>query len=265
MPELFQVDAFTSEPFKGNPAAVCVLDSAMSNVSADWMQRVAAEMNLAETAFVKAKDDHFHLRWFTPTVEVDLCGHATLATSHVLWETGRVAADQACVFDSKSNVLRAYRVGGNIQLDFPAAPPMAQAAPAGLLQALGVQAKYVGLSNFDFMVEVDSAATVRNMSPDMNGLMSLRSRGVIVTAADESGEFDFVSRFFGPAIGIDEDPVTGSAHCTLGPYWMERLGKSELKAWQASSRGGGMQVTVCGDRVKLLGEAVTVLRGELCC
>lgn len=262
MPVLFQVDAFTDKPFFGNPAAVCLLDSAAEPA---WMQQVAAEMNLAETAFVYADGDNFHLRWFTPAVEVDLCGHATLATSHVLWETEQVAEGTPCVFQSKSGSLRAERIDGKIQLDFPAAPVTEKDAPDGMVEALGAPVKFVGLSAFDYMVEVESAEIVRRLKPDMSGLMNLGSRGVIVTAQDESGEFDFVSRFFGPAVGIDEDPVTGSAHCTLGPYWMNQLGKNEFHAWQASPRGGGMHVTVDGDRVKLLGQAVTVLRGELCC
>ena len=262
MPALFQVDAFTSQPFTGNPAAVCLLDG---EADAPWMQKVAAEMNLAETAFVSPEGDHFRLRWFTPAVEVDLCGHATLATSHVLWEIGHVATDAPCVYQSKSGELYAKRIGGQIQLDFPAAPAKEMTAPQGMIEALGVPVQFVGMSPFDYMVEVESAEIVRNLHPDMSGLMNLGSRGVIVTSGDESGEFDFVSRFFGPAVGINEDPVTGSAHCTLGPYWMGKLGKHEFNAWQASARGGGMKVTVDGDRVKLLGEAVTVMRGELCC
>ncbi len=263
MPALYQVDAFSDKPFHGNPAAVCLLDAPAEPM---WMQQVAAEMNLAETAFVypepSAEPTSFQLRWFTPTVEVDLCGHATLATSHVLWETGKVPVTDPCVFQSRSGELRALRIDGKIELDFPAAPPKAQQPPEGMIDALGVPVDYTGVTEFDFLVEVDSAATVRNLKPNMQGLSDLGTRGVIVTAADESGEFDFVSRFFGPSVGIDEDPVTGSAHCSLGPYWMANLGKNQFNAWQASPRGGGMQVTVLGDRVKLLGQAVTVLRGE---
>ncbi|MGI9518113.1 MAG: PhzF family phenazine biosynthesis protein [Pirellulaceae bacterium] len=262
MTALFQVDAFTEQPFAGNPAAVCLLKDP---ADAAWMQNVAAEMNLAETAFVCPEGDHWRLRWFTPMLEVDLCGHATLATSHVLWENDLVAADAPCVFQSNSGELRAQRDNGRIQLDFPAAPAEPVEAPAGMVEALGVPVMFVGKSPFDFLAEVDSAAVVRSLDPDMRGLLGLGSRGVIVTARDESGEFDFISRFFGPGVGIDEDPVTGSAHCTLGPYWSAKLGKTSFNAWQASPRGGGMRVTVDGDRIKLLGNAITVLRGELCC
>ncbi len=262
MPAIFQVDAFTQQPFSGNPAAVCLLKSA---ADVAWMQHLAAEMNLAETAFVFPDADRFQLRWFTPTVEVDLCGHATLATSHILWETGHVGEKEPCVFDSKSGELRAQRIADQIQLDFPISPVSEKAAPSGLLQALGVPVQFVGMSQFDYLVEVDSVATLRAITPDMQSLINLGSRGVIVTCRDETGEFDFVSRFFAPAVGVDEDPVTGSAHCALGHYWMEKLQKNCLNAWQASPRGGGMQVSVEGDRVKLLGQAITIFRGELCC
>ncbi len=262
MPALFQVDAFTRQPFSGNPAAVCVLQE---KASPTWMQQVAAEMNLAETAFVWPQGDRFQLQWFTPTVEVDLCGHATLATSHVLWETGQVDSAAPCHFDTRSGELTALRRQGRIQLDFPAAPAEPVEVPSGLSTALGCPLQFVGLSCFDYLVEVDTAARVRSLQPDMPGLLNLGLRGVIVTSRDESGEFDFVSRFFGPAVGINEDPVTGSAHCTLGPYWQGKLGKNEFQAWQASPRGGGLQVIVQADRVQLIGDAVTVLRGELCC
>lgn len=260
MPPLYQVDAFTDKPFAGNPAAVCVLEAA---ADPHWMQQVAAEMNLAETAFVYSENDHFHLRWFTPTLEVDLCGHATLATSHVLWEIGLVPNGADCVFQSRSGELSATRTGSGIQLDFPTAPVTELEPPAALVDALAVPVQFAGSSRFDYFVEVESAACLRQLKPDMRLLGQLDSRGVIVTSRDESGEFDFVSRFFGPAVGIDEDPVTGSAHCSLGPYWMQKLGKTRFQAWQASPRGGGMQVTVKDDRVLLTGNAVTVLVGEL--
>lgn len=262
MPPLYQVDAFTDQPFTGNPAAVCVLKQ---DADPNWMQKVAAEMNLAETAFVSPRNPAYHLRWFTPTVEVDLCGHATLATAHVLWESGHLPPDAPCVFQSKSGELRALRIGDRIQLDFPATPVSEKPVPAGLEKALGAPAKFVGMSKFDYLVEVETPEQVRNVSPDLQYLLSLGSRGVIVTAQDPSDEFDFVSRFFCPAVGVDEDPVTGSAHCALGPYWKERLGKTEFRAWQASSRGGGMEVSIEGERAKLLGQAVTVFAGELNC
>ncbi|MDG2014474.1 MAG: PhzF family phenazine biosynthesis protein [Pirellulaceae bacterium] len=262
MPAIFQVDAFTCRAFSGNPAAVCLLKSA---ADVDWMQNVAAEMNLAETAFVFPDGDRFQLRWFTPTVEVDLCGHATLATAHVLWETKHVAESDPCVFQSNSGELRAERIADQIQLDFPISPVAEKTAPPELLEALGVPVQFVGMSQSDFLVEVDSAATVRALKPDIQGFMNLGVRGIIVTSRDETNEFDFISRFFAPAVGVDEDSVTGSAHCALGHYWMEKLKQSRFNAWQASPRGGGMQVSVEGDRIKLMGQAVTVFRGEMCC
>jgi len=261
MPMLYQVDAFTKQPFAGNPAAVCLLDQPAPD---EWMQQVAAEMNLAETAFVRQTDPgRFHLRWFTPAIEVELCGHATLATSHVLWQTGNVAADQPCLYDTLSGRLSATQQDGEIQLDFPAAPTREQIAPPGMIEALGVQPVFAGLSTYDWLVEVDSAETVRQIRPDFNQLRTLGVRGVIVTSADESSRFDFISRFFAPGAGIDEDPVTGSAHCALGPYWQGKTGKSEFNAWQASPRGGQVRLVVQGDRVLLRGHAVTVLSGEL--
>ena len=261
MPRLYQVDAFTNKAFGGNPAAVCLLDHEEPE---SWMQSVAAEMNLAETAFVfPAGEQRFRLRWFTPVVEVDLCGHATLATSHVLWETGAVPADLQCVYDTLSGELRARQVSGRVELDFPQAAALERPAPEGLVEALGAAPRFVGLSRHDWLAVFDSAAQIRQMQPSRDGLRQLGVRGVIVTAADESGEFDFVSRFFAPGAGIDEDPVTGSAHCTLGPWWSAELGKTEFRAYQASPRGGVVELELAGDRVLLRGEAVTVLAGEL--
>lgn len=261
MPQLFQVDAFTRQPFAGNPAAVCLLEQPASEA---WMQQVAAEMNLAETAFVQETGiGRFHLRWFTPTVEVELCGHATLATSHVLWQSGRVPAEHPCVYDTLSGQLTATRQGELIELDFPAAPTQAQQPPSELSEGLGVTPVFSGLSTWDWLVELESAAAVRGIRPDFEQLHALGVRGVIVTAADESAQFDFVSRFFAPGAGIDEDPVTGSAHCALGPYWQGKTGKREFSAFQASSRGGHLQLVVKGDRVLLRGQAVTVFNGQL--
>lgn len=226
------------------------------------MQGVAEEMNLSETAFVYEEGDGFNLRWFTPVVEVPLCGHATLATAHVLWEEGRLSPDQTAVFATASDVLRAKRKGTHIELDFPALPPVETEAPPGLLRSLGVKARYVGRNESDYIVEVDSEGTVRNLDPDISPLRNL-PQGVIVTAEATTPPYDFVSRFFAPSVGIDEDPVTGAAHCCLGPYWQERTGASEFKAYQASARGGKVGVRVSGDRTYLTGEAVTVLRGEL--
>ncbi len=257
--KLFIVDAFTDRPFAGNPAAVCLAERA---ADADWMQSVAAEMNLSETAFVRPLDDGYELRWFTPAVEVELCGHATLASAHVLW-TEAGCRDDEIRFHTKSGVLTASRAGQLIELDFPATPAETAEPPAGLLDALGARPSFVGKSKFDKFVVVESEQVVCNMQPDFRRLREISMRGVIVTSLSNDPRFDFVSRFFAPGAGIDEDPVTGSAHCVLGPYWSERLGKSELTAYQASRRGGVVRVRIAGDRVKLGGQAVTVLRGEL--
>lgn len=255
-----QIDAFTDRPFTGNPAAVCFLDKAADAV---WMQRVAAEMNVSETAFISPRDDGFGLRWFTPTVEVDLCGHATLASAYALWSEGLVDADVPIPFHTKSGILTCACDGEWIELDFPATPAEAIDAPPGLLAALGVAPSFVGRTTNDNFIVVDAEATVRSMRPDFAALRALGRLGVIVTSASEDDRFDFVSRFFAPAAGIDEDSVTGSAHCCLGPYWGERLGKTELTGFQASARGGLVRVRVAGDRVVLRGQAVTVLRGSL--
>ncbi len=258
---LYQVDAFTARPFAGNPAAVCLLDGPRADA---WMQDVAAEMNLAETAFLERRADGWDLRWFTPVVEVDLCGHATLASAHVLWESGVAANGEALRFHTRSGLLQARRRDAEIELDFPAEPVEEAAAP-GLAAALGVAPRWCGKNRLDVLAELASEAEVRSLAPDFSRLrtVSPAGRGVIVTARSEAPDYDFVSRFFAPAAGIDEDPVTGSAHCALGPYWMAKLGKSEMRAYQASARGGALGVRVAGDRVFLTGHAVTVLRGEL--
>jgi PhzF family phenazine biosynthesis protein len=257
---IFQVDAFAANPFTGNPAAVCLLEA---EAEADWMQLVAAEMNLSETAFVVPRDDGFGLRWFTPTTEVDLCGHATLASAHVLWETGRLAEADTARFHTRSGLLTAEREGDWIELDFPATPAEPIEPPAGLSDLLGSVPKFVGRSRFDLLLELTDAEELRDLNPDFGGLSSLPVRGLIVTAKSDVPEYDFLSRFFAPAAGIAEDPVTGSTHCALAPYWGERLGKSEMTAYQASARGGVVKVKLAGDRVLLRGQAVTVLRGEL--
>jgi PhzF family phenazine biosynthesis protein len=258
---LLQVDAFSSEPFRGNPAAVCFLDRERDDA---WMAKVAAEMNLSETAFLLPRDDGWSLRWFTPAVEVKLCGHATLGSAHAMWEEGVLAPDETARFHTLSGVLTASRDGDFIELDFPAKANEEIAPPAGLLDALGVEdARYVGRNEFDYLVELDSEDAVRAVRPDFSVLRQLPVRGAIVTSRATNNGYDFVSRFFAPAAGVDEDPVTGSAHCALTPYWSERLGKSEMNAWQASARGGALRVRLAGDCVKLAGRAVTVLRGEL--
>lgn len=257
---LLQIDAFTSEAFKGNPAAVCFLDGARDD---RWMANVAAEMNLSETAFLLPSNDGWSLRWFTPAAEVDLCGHATLASAHALWSEN-ISSDPELHFQTRSGVLTATRDGDFIELDFPAKRDEPIAAPAGLLDALGTtNATYIGRNQFDYIVELPSEDEVRHLRPDHAVLRQLPVRGVIVTSRANEGEYDFVSRFFAPGVGVDEDPVTGSSHCCLTPYWAQRLGRNRLNAWQASPRGGALRVRLDGDRVKLAGRAVTVLRGEL--
>lgn len=260
---LYQVDAFiTDKPFSGNPAAVCVLEPD-SSPDDRWMQNVAMEMNLSETAFLRKGNDGYNLRWFTPVVEVDLCGHATLASAHVLWESGYLRPREQARFHTKSGLLTATKRGEEIELDFPATPEQHAAPPPELLTALGVKALYVGKNVFDYIIEVDSEQTVRTMTPDFERLKSVPVRGVIVTSRSSTPAYDFVSRFFGPGSGVAEDPVTGSAHCCLGPFWKTRLKKSEFTAYQASARGGLVRVRVGDGRVYLAGRAITVLTGEL--
>jgi PhzF family phenazine biosynthesis protein len=257
---IVQVDAFTAKPFAGNPAAVCVLPSARDAV---WMQNVAREMNLSETAFLVRDADAFQLRWFTPAIEVDLCGHATLASAHALWQEGHLNPGQQARFQTRSGLLTADKRGEWIEMDFPVKAEQTADPPAGLIEALGAPPKYVGRNKFDYIVEVDSETVLRSLKPDYGLLGQIPVRGVIVTARSENNGHDFVSRFFAPAAGVNEDPVTGSAHCCLAPYWAKRLGKTNLTAYQASARGGELRIRLNGDRVLLSGQAVTVWRGEL--
>ncbi len=257
---IYKVDAFTSEPFAGNPAGVCLLDGPRDD---RWMQGVAREMNLSETAFLLAEGDGFRLRWFTPAVEVTLCGHATLASSHVLFEEGVLPPSETASFATRSGPLHASRRDGLIEMDFPAKLEQPAGSPGRLLDALAVKPAYVGRNELDYLVLLESEAAVRAVKPDFALLRSIEVRGVIVTAPASTAGYDFVSRFFAPAVGVDEDPVTGSSHCCLGPFWAARLRKTELAAYQASARGGSMRVRVAGDRVLLGGQAVTVLRGSL--
>jgi PhzF family phenazine biosynthesis protein len=256
----YQVDAFTDRPFAGNPAAVCLLDAPAVE---GWMQDVAAEMNLAETAFLVAIPGGFDLRWFTPTMEVDLCGHATLAAAHILWETGRLDTNKVARFQTRSGLLTAERHGVSIELDFPAIRDTEIETPAGLAEALDADIQYTGRSRFDILVQVDHAQILRNLRPDFRRLAQVEARGIIVTCRSDDTRYDFLSRFFAPASGIDEDPVTGSAHCCLGPYWQRRLRRSDLTGYQASRRGGVVCVRMVGERVKLGGSAVTTVVGEL--
>lgn len=259
--EIFQVDAFTNRPFAGNPAAVCILPQLVED---SWMQNVAREMNLSETAFLHKQADGFNLRWFTPATEVDLCGHATLASAYVLWEMGYLPPNEQARFHTRSGLLTAKRNADWIELDFPAkVATKLDTAADNLIQALGAKPQYVGKNKMDYLLELDSEETVRNLKPDFGLLKSLPVRGVIVTSKATSPDYDFVSRFFAPGVGVDEDPVTGSAHCCLGPYWREILGKDDFVAYQASARGGVIKVSCRGERVLLSGQAVLVLRGEI--
>ena len=256
---LLLIDAFTSSAFAGNPAAVCLLDRPADEA---WMQSVAAEMNLSETAFVVPDGGGFGLRWFTPTVEVDLCGHATLATAHALWSEGRAPRGGSVDFTTRSGVLTATADGDRITLDLPANPAVESDLPAGLLDALGVLPVRTATTTNDWcVVEVASEAEVRAATPEIAALAV--HPVVVLTAPAEHGPFDMASRVFGPKYGIDEDPVTGAAHCILAPWWAPRLGRDELRAVQVSARGGELHLTLAGSRVLVGGQAVTVLRGEL--
>jgi predicted PhzF superfamily epimerase YddE/YHI9 len=261
---LFVVDAFTDKPFAGNPAAVCVLEKWPSD---EWLQLVGREMNLSETAFLVPRGpNEFDLRWFTPRVEVALCGHATLGSAHVLWESGIAGRSAQIAFHTRRCGLLTARpriLTQEIELDFPAKPSTPTTAPPGLLEALGATAVAVGRNDFDYLVEVGSEREVREMRPDFTQLVETECRGVIVTAKADTAGFDFVSRFFAPKAGINEDPVTGSAHCCLSEYWGEKIGKREMMGYQASERGGVVRVVRDNGRVKLVGRTVTMTRGEL--
>lgn len=258
---LYVVDAFADRPFAGNPAAVCPLDGPRPD---EWLRNVAMEMNLSETAFIWPEGAGYRLRWLTPAVEVDLCGHATLATAHVLWETGRAPAGRTIRFETRSGTLTAEPRDGLIELDFPARPATLGPIDQAVTAALGAKPVAYGLNGMDALAVMSHEAEVRRLQPDFRTLGQVGVRGVIVTAQAEAGKnYDFVSRFFAPGSGIDEDPVTGSAHCCLSPYWGERLGKSEMIGYQASKRGGTVRVRLVGDRVKLGGKAITVTKGEL--
>ena len=255
-----QVDAFADKAFTGNPAAVCLLAEPRQDC---WMQLVAREMNLSETAFLTKRDRGYDLRWFTPLVEVDLCGHATLASAHVLWEQGHLTSDDAAIFETRSGKLSARKSGAWIEMNFPATPPARVDCAEEFEVMLGLKVKYAGRARFDSMVELESEEAVRSLSPDFGKIGRLGTRGLIVTSRASRSDCDYISRFFAPAAGIDEDPVTGSAHCCLGPYWKERLGRDNLLGYQASARGGFVRTRCEGDRVILSGQAITVMTGEL--
>jgi PhzF family phenazine biosynthesis protein len=257
---LFTVDAFTSTPFTGNPAAVCLLPEPAPE---PWMRLLAREMNLSETAFLHPVEEGYSLRWLTPLVEVKLCGHATLAAAHVLWETGVLESRSAARFHTLSGLLTCTREGEWIEMDFPAKVCTPCAVPEGLERALGCPVLRCGNNGMDLLVEVENEGVLRGLSPDFAALGKLPVRGVIVTSGSASSEWDFVSRFFAPAAGVDEDPVTGSAHCALGPYWEAKTGRSDLRAFQASLRGGEVRLGVRGGRVLLRGQAVLMSRISL--
>ncbi len=258
MPILHLVDAFATGPFSGNPAAVCVLDAP---ADPDWMQRIAFELGYSETAFLVARGDEWGLRWFTPTVEVALCGHATLASAHVLWSLGH--ATQSLRFHTQSGVLTCERAGELIRMSFPRVELTESTPPDGMIEALGIKPVSVWRARWDYLVELTDEAQVRAVQPDFRALRKIEVRGVSVTARSSDPAFDFVSRFFAPGSGVDEDPATGSAHCALTPFWAERLDKKQLRAFQASPRGGYLELELKGDRVSLAGRAFTTLRGEL--
>ncbi|MEC4817512.1 MAG: PhzF family phenazine biosynthesis protein [Scytonema sp. PMC 1069.18] len=257
-----QVDAFTNTPFAGNPAAVCVLPAPLTD---EWMQKLAQEMNLSETAFLVRQEDGYHLRWFTPTTEVPLCGHATLASAHVLWSEGHLLPDEVARFHTKSGLLIAKKQGSWIELNFPVNKSEGTTAPPELSEALGVSLKTVMKNSLGYLVQVESEDLVRQMQPNFELLKTLPHTEIIVTSSThQDSEYDFVSRFFAPGFGINEDPVTGAAHCCLAPFWRDRKRKDEFMAYQASSRGGVLKIRYDGgDRVYLSGQAVTVMRGEL--
>ena len=259
---IYVVDAFSEMPFQGNPAGICILEKPAED---DWMQSVAHEMGHAETAFLYPIQDGYNLRWFTPTIEVDLCGHATLASAHVLWQTGRLKSDQVAKFQAKSGQLIARKQGEEIRMDFPAEPAEEMDAPPTLRLAISKPPVWVGHNRMDMLVQLEDAESVRTLGPSINAIAMLGGRGVIVTAKSDTPEYDFICRFFAPAAGVPEDNATGSAQCALGPFWSERLNKKELKSFQASPRGAVLGVEVKGDRVDICGQAFTMLEGTLKC
>jgi PhzF family phenazine biosynthesis protein len=256
----YQVDAFTDKVFGGNPAGVCLLDGPGDST---WMQKVANEMNLSETAFLYFDEDHYNLRWFTPAVEVDLCGHATLASAHILYELSHLSRTCQAEFMTRSGELFAGWDDGSIAIDLPAVPTEECDQPKGLLEALDVKARFIGKGAQHYLVEALIEEDVLKATPDFSALLKYVDRPVILTSRSDSPERDIVSRFFGPTIGIDEDPVTGFAHCCLAPYWGNRLGTSSIRAYQASTRGGELILKIEGNRILLTGKAVTVFRIEM--
>lgn len=258
--KLYQVDAFTDKLFKGNSAGVCILDK---QISEEMMQSIAMEMNLSETAFLLKQDNGFNLRWFTPESEVDLCGHATLASAHILWEEGYLDQNEQAIFYTKSGVLKAFKDGEYITLDFPLELAQQVNPPDDLIKAFNVPFLYAGKNRMDYIIEVENEEVIKALKPDFELLKRVKARGVIVTSASSNPEYDFVSRFFAPRVGINEDPVTGSAHCCLGPYWSNKLKKDSLIAYQASKRGGILKLRILKERIHIGGKAVTFFKTEI--
>ena len=252
--KIYQVDAFTTTPFKGNPAGVCVLDNPADD---EWMKQIALEMNCSETAFLHPDGDGYRLRWFTPKVEVDLCGHATLSAAHIIWEKLYLPPEMQAVFFTRSGELTARKDHDWIVLDFPALELETDNIPSELGSMIQAEIVYFGKSRFDWLIEINDAEYLKNFQPDIRQIINLPARGLIVTS--RSKQYDFISRFFAPAVGVDEDPVTGSAHCVLAPYWANKLGKDDLFAYQASPRGGELKLRNKGNRVEISGQAITVM------
>jgi len=259
--DFFQVDSFTDKPYSGNPAAVCILND---NPTEEWMKFVAREMNLSETAFIVPKSDNsFDLKWFTPLKEVDLCGHATLAAAHILWEKNILKTNENVRFQTRSGLLTCKKINNRIEMDFPAEEVKDATAPDELIEGLKINPLYVGKNRFGYLVEVESEEIVNNLNPELDLLKKVDMLGVAVTSRSDSEKYDFVSRFFAPAYGIDEDPVTGSSHCCLAPYWSKKLGKNELDACQTSKRRGELSLRLVDDRVFIIGDAITVFEGKI--
>jgi len=257
---IFQVDAFTDKLFAGNPAAVVILEGQQESA---WMQSVAREMNLSETAFVHPQQGGYHLQWFTPQIEVDLCGHATLATAHILWQTGLVLDGETIRFFTRSGWLAASRQNDLIEMDFPSASLVPADISEEIITAVGARPDFTGISGEKWLFEYSDERVIRGLKPDFAALRQRKGRGLAVTAPSDTPGIDFVSRYFAPWVGIDEDPVTGSAHCFLGRYWGQKLGKNYMTAYQASARGGIVHVRLSGDRTYVGGKAVTVFEGTL--
>ena len=261
--KIYTVDAFTDIPFKGNPAGVCPLATMLPD---EVMQNIAREMNLSETAFFTPMENGFHLRWFTPAKEVDLCGHATLATSHILWQEGFLSENEEAVFSTLSGILKAKKVGDWIEMQFPLGDvPTESTSKQDVLDAMGINnAVFMGEYRTNrYLIEVENVSEVQNLKPNISKLKEIGVDRLMVTALGENKPYDFVSRYFAPGVNIDEDPVTGSAHCFLTPYWARKTGKTNFDAHQASARGGDLKLSITSENVIIRGQAITMLKGEM--